>query len=325
MRIVKFTTVILLMLFLVAGIANSAAVAEYITTLKMRQALAPMVSWQESVSKYALNNNISPIEPKVDKVWKLIPGYNGLVVDQQATLELLNELKPKSTEEIIYIWKEEAVITTLQSLGAQPIYRGNPAKPSTSLMINVAWGTEYIEPILKILAEQQVKATFFLDGSWLRNNLETAKKIVAHGHEIGNHAYSHPRMSLLSDARIREEILNTEELLRDLTGHPSKYFAPPSGDFDQRVVDIAFDLEMYTVLWTLDTIDWQKPSPEAIINRIIPKVSNGHLILMHPTRSTVEALPELIRGIREKGLIILPVSETLSSKRILPVEQSIKF
>lgn len=325
MKWVKFSIVVFLMFLSVFGIANSEMVTHYIFNLKNQPVLNVSPDWEKIINSFAERNNTNPIEPKIDKIWKLIPGYNGLIVDKEATLKLARTNKLKTQNEIHYIWKEVEPRIQLGELGYYPIYRGNPRKPEVSFMVNVAWGTEHIDQILNIFKENQVKATFFLDGSWIKKNPDIARKIVAEGHELGNHAYSHPQMSRLSVERIKQEIVKTEELIFTITNQSSKYFAPPSGDFDQRVVDIAGDLHLQTVLWTLDTVDWKKPSPETIINRIIPKLDNGHLILMHPTKSTVEALPILIREAKKKGLKIGTVKETLSTKRILPVESQPEF
>lgn len=320
MRWIRFTIIVTLMFLIVFGIANSAYVTQYMTVIKHQQVMNSVSRWEAAIKEYAEKHNEYPIEPKVDRVWKLIPGYNGWIIDEKTTLEQLKTNHPSSLEKIHYIWKEAEPKQQINDLGDFPIYRGNPHKPQVSFMINVSWGTEFIEPILQIFKEEEIKATFFLDGSWLKKHPELAKKIASEGHEIGNHAYSHPQMSRLPNERIKEEIKKTEDLIRSVTHQSSHYFAPPSGDYDQRVVQIARDFNMFTVLWTLDTVDWQKPSPNTIIQRIIPKVNNGHLILMHPTDSTVEALPELIRQIKEKGLMIGTVNETLSTKRILNVE-----
>jgi len=319
MKWLQFSLIILLMFFLVSGIANSAYVSEYIDTMKQKQVFADR-SLEEIIRQYAKEHDVPAIEPKVDPVWKLIPGYNGLAVDTEATLFFAKMHAVKSLDQIPFMWKEVEPATKIDQLGAYPIYRGNPNKPQVSLMINVAWGTEYLEAILTALRNEHVKATFFLDGSWLKRHPQLAKKIAQEGHEIGNHAYSHPQMSRLTEKRIKEEIVRTEKLIQSITNQSSQYFAPPSGDYDQRVVKIAKELHLQTVLWTLDTIDWKKPSPETIIQRIIPKADNGHLILMHPTESSANALPQLIKKIKEKGLKIAPVKDTLSTKRILQVE-----
>src|SRR5690606_2195059 len=103
----------------------------------------------------------------------------------------------------------------LEDLGAHPIYKGNPQKKMVSIMVNVAWGNEYIPKILDIFQNENVQTTFFFDGSWLKNNLELARKIEEYGHELSNHGYSHKMMSTLSRSEAVKEIEKTEQLLKE--------------------------------------------------------------------------------------------------------------
>ena len=258
------------------------------------------------------------IDARIDRVWQAIPGYNGIQVDRERSLHFSKEVGHVNLHTLILQEIEPKV--SLSDLPPHPIYRGNPKKPMIAFMVNVAWGTEHLEQMLSIFNQYQVKATFFLDGKWLKEQEKMAKKILAHGHEIGNHAYSHPDLRKLSVERIREEIVKTEELINKL-GTASRFFAPPAGAYDQRVVQIAHEQQMYTILWTLDTVDWQKPSAETIVDRILPNLENGSLILMHPTAPTVEALPRLIEGALEKELLPVTVSELISPSRSFFIER----
>ncbi|NUU76303.1 polysaccharide deacetylase family protein [Paenibacillus xylanilyticus] len=262
----------------------------------------------------AAETKIAPVNAKVDRVWKAIPGYNGMEIDVEATYR--KALGGNLNTKISYVYRQVEPEIQLKDLGAHPIYRGNPAKPMVSFMINVAWGNEHIIPMLDILEAEKVKATFFLDGSWLKKNAELAKEIQKRGHELSNHAYSHPNMSRLSAERARLEIGKTEDLLKETLGVENRWFAPPSGDFNQKTVDIASSMGLQTVLWTLDTVDWRKPSSASIVDKIAAKVEAGTLILMHPTASSSGALKGMIQSIRSKGLVLGTVSETLSSERI---------
>lgn len=263
----------------------------------------------------AVSKRIEPIDAKVDRVWKAIPGYNGLEVDVDETYKQAKSAG--DTTSITYRYRQLIPKVGLSDLEVQPIYRGNPSKPMVSLMINVAWGNEFIVPMLNTLDQEKVKATFFFDGKWLKSNIELAKEIQKRGHELSNHAYSHANMSQLSEESAVEEISKTQKLLKDELGEEKKWFAPPSGDFDSDTVRIAKGLGMYTVLWTLDTVDWQNPSPQSIVNKIANKVEPGYLILMHPTSSSSQALQGMIQAIKAKGLNLGTVSQTLSSDRIL--------
>lgn len=259
--------------------------------------------------------NAPPVDAVVDRVWKAIPGYNGLEVDVESTYRNAL-LAPK--EPIKFVFRQIEPKVSLNELGAEPIYRGNPAKPMASLMINVAWGNQYIVPMLDVLDEENVKVTFFLDGSWLSKNPELATEMLKRGHEMENHAYTHPNMSTLSRARATVEIEKTQKLLKESLGVTNKWFAPPSGDFDQETVEIASSLGLKTVLWTVDTVDWRNPSPESIVAKITSKAEPGTLVLMHPTASSSKALKAMIRGIKAKGLQLGTVSQTLSAERLIP-------
>ncbi|MFD1177243.1 polysaccharide deacetylase family protein [Paenibacillus puldeungensis] len=262
----------------------------------------------------AEKRRIEPVNAVNDRIWKAIPGYDGREIDVERTYE---KAKQRATgTNIEYVYRSIKPKVGLDDLGAQPIYRGNPNKPMVALMINVAWGNEFIEPMLNTLDEAKVKATFFLDGSWLKKNADLAQEIQKRGHQLENHAYSHPNMSQLESQRARLEISKTKDLLKVMLGVENRWFAPPSGDFNAQTVKLAAEQGLKTVLWTLDTVDWRKPPAASIVSKIESKVEPGSLILMHPTASSRDALMDMIRVIRSKGLVLGTVEQTLSSERV---------
>lgn len=267
-----------------------------------------------TIQAEAAQRRIEPIDAVVDRVWKAIPGYNGLEVDVESTYQKAR-LKPEGSD-IDYVYREIKPQVNLDDLGAHPVYRGNPNKPMVAFMINVAWGNEYIVPMLDILDKNKVKATFFFDGSWLKKNSDLALEIQKRGHQIENHAYSHPNMSQLEATRARLEISKTKDLLKEKLGVENRWFAPPSGDFNDKTVALAAEQGLKTVLWTLDTVDWMKPPAASIVSKISKKVEPGSLILMHPTASSRDALQGMIDAIRSKGLVLGTVEETLSPNRV---------
>ena len=275
---------------------------------------------EERIRLEAEKRYVAPINARVDRVWKAIPGYNGLEVDKEQSLALTEQ--QSNTDNLKIVMKEVKPAIGLEQLGAHPIYKGNPNKPMVSLMINVAWGNEYLDKMLDVLEKEQVHATFFFDGSWLKNNIPTALRIKEKGHELSNHAYSHKNMSELSSAKATEEIMKTQQLLEKELGVQNKLFAPPSGDFNQATVNIAHGLKLQTILWTLDTVDWQKPEPMTIVRKISTRVEPGSLILMHPTASSSNALQQMIEVIKSKGLVLGTVSELISSNRVPEVESA---
>jgi probable sporulation protein (polysaccharide deacetylase family) len=269
----------------------------------------------QSIIKNASTYNIPPSNAKIDEVWKAMPGYNGLTVDIEASYK--NMKKSGTFDEKKLVYKQTTPSVHLKDLPASPIYRGHPDKPMVSFIINVAWGNEYLPEMLAVLKKHQVKASFFLEGRWVKNNPELAKMIVSAGHEVGNHSYTHPDMKRINAAQTREQLLKTNEVIEAATGNKSIWFAPPSGSYRDETVKIAAELKMKTVMWTVDTIDWQKPTSDQLINRVITKIDNGSMVLMHPTESTAKSLDRLITLIEEKSLKIGTVSDLMSEERIM--------
>ena len=260
-----------------------------------------------------------PVDAVVDRVWHAIPGYNGVELDIERTYEAMRGLPEDAP--LRPVLREVEPRIGLDDLGPHPIYRGNPKKRMAALMINVAWGNEHIPSMLGTLRKKNVRATFFFDGSWLEKNETLARRIAEDGHELSNHAYSHPDMAKLGSAEQYRQIARTEALLKEKLGvRDNKWFAPPSGSYNATTVRTAARLGLKTVLWTVDTIDWKNPPPERITAKIRRDAGPGSLILMHPTASASAALEGLIDALRSKGIEPGTVSETLSTARVPPVE-----
>ncbi|MCT8139865.1 polysaccharide deacetylase family protein [Anaerobacillus sp. CMMVII] len=265
------------------------------------------------LKQYAKEHNKPPINAVVDRVWKAVPGLNGLEVDIEASYEKVRKDGKILENKVVY--KQVPPEVHLHDLPPSPIYRGNPEKQMVTFLVNVAWGNEYLPSMLKIMKAHNVKSTFFLDGSWTKKNPTLAKMIIDEGHEIGNHAYSHPDMKKLSNSSITEEIRKTNEVIKATLDVTPTWFAPPSGSYRQDVVDIARSMDMYTILWTVDTVDWRNPEPTAMAGRVLQKVEPGAMILMHPTASSVGGLEQLITGLKAKGYQINTVTNLLSEER----------
>lgn len=185
------------------------------------------------------------------------------------------------------------------------VYRQAEPCGKTALTMNVDWGEEEIPKILEILKERDVKITFFVSGKWAEKNPKLLRRMYIEGHEIGSHGYGHKLCSKIGPDQIREELTKTEQVMEPLLdGMELTLFAPPSGDYDQRTVDICRELGYKLTLWSADTIDWKEGSTaEVITKRVLKKELDGGIILMHPKPETVKALPKILDGIEEKGLL----------------------
>ncbi|MGJ9458905.1 polysaccharide deacetylase family protein [Oceanobacillus sp. CF4.6] len=254
-----------------------------------------------------------PQNAYIDEVWKKTAGRNGLKVNVEKSYE-----KMKSNgiyDESLLVYEQITPEITLNDLPASPIYRGHPEKKMVALLINVSWGEEYIPEILSILKENKVKATFFVEGKWGKANAELVKMIDEQGHVIGNHAYNHPDMAKLSAQQNINQIDQTNQILKAITGKKPKWFAPPSGSYNDQVIQSAYNLNMETILWTVDTIDWKNPSVSVMINRVQEKLHPGATLLMHPTSSTANGMHQLIKLIKDNGYKIGTIDLLLSEDR----------
>lgn len=268
----------------------------------------------KQILEYAEKHRIDPDDARIDRVWKAIPGYNGKAVNVEASYNRMK--RGEKFEEGRIVYKEIPPKIHLTDLEPNPIYRGNPHKPMVALLINVAWGNEYIPDILKTLNNQHVKSTFFFDGSWVKKNPEMAKTIKEAGHEIGNHAYSHPDLSRYSVEQVIDELTKTNDIIEETLKVKPIWFAPPSGSFNDNTIKVAHQLNMNTILWTVDTIDWRNPETWGMVKRVVEEIENGSMVLMHPTKPTAEGLDAMINSIKEKGYRLGTVSDLMDEKRI---------
>lgn len=268
----------------------------------------------KKIKAYNKEHKIPAIDARIDNIWVAIPGYNGLAVDVKTSYNIMEQDGHFDVNQLVY--KQIPPDVHLEDLDSAPIYRGNPQKPMVALLINVAWGNEYIPEILKVLKNSGVKATFFFDGSWVKKNPDFAKTIKQAGHEIGNHAFSHPDLNQRSKSETIRELKKTNNIIKRTLGIKPEWFAPPSGSYNKTTVEIADQLGMETILWTVDTVDWRKPIASEMVRRVVSKVKNGTMILMHPTKPVAKGLKTMLSGIKKKGYQVGSVSELMDEERI---------
>lgn len=126
--------------------------------------------------------------------------------------------------------------------------------------------------LLDVLAEHNVRATFFLIGSRARTEPGLVRRIAEGGHLVGNHSWSHPNLALTGTGRIREELKRTSDALEQIAGGPVRYFRPPFGARRPAALRIARELGMVPVMWNAMTSDWVELSAERIAGRIAEKI-----------------------------------------------------
>jgi peptidoglycan/xylan/chitin deacetylase (PgdA/CDA1 family) len=163
--------------------------------------------------------------------------------------------------------------------------------------------------ILRLLAQYQAVATFFVIGNRAASRLDMLKAMIAAGCEIGNHSWTHPMLTHLgADAQLAE-MRQTNDLLAG-AGIPVNWLRPPYGDYDTLTRTIAESESLETILWSVDPSDWRSPPPDTIVKRITENMGPGSVILMHSTRAhTVQALPRILEFAKANNYRFVTLSE----------------
>lgn len=195
-----------------------------------------------------------------------------------------------------------------------PIYSVDSKEKVVALTFDAAWGNEDTQKILDILKENGVKVTFFMTGGWVEKFPEDVKMIAKEGHALGNHSENHKKMSELSKDACKEEILAVHNRVKELTGVEMEVFRPPYGDYDDKLVDICYELKYFPIQWSVDSLDWKNYGAKSIIDTVVnhKALNNGGIILMHNgSKYTADALQSVIDGLKKKGYTFVTVPELI--------------
>ena len=194
------------------------------------------------------------------------------------------------------------------ALGAlDAAYLGDTTQPVIYLTFDAGYENGSTEKILDTLQKHEVPAAFFLVGNYIEKNADLVRRMVSEGHIVGNHTMHHPDMSQISDqAAFEKELTDLETLFRDTTGEEMpKYYRPPQGIYSEENLKMAQKLGYKTVFWSLAYVDWNndaQPTREEAFRKLIPRIHNGAVVLLHSTsRTNAEILDELLTKWKEMG------------------------
>jgi peptidoglycan/xylan/chitin deacetylase (PgdA/CDA1 family) len=205
------------------------------------------------------------------------------------------------------------------------LWRGRADTMSLALTFDDGPGAD-TEHILDILARHNLSATFFMIGRHVERFPEIASRIVAEGHEIGNHSYSHPIFLYQSPHNTREQLARTQAVIEQTTGVSPRLARPPCGVRTPAYFTAARELGLRTVQWDVAGHDWKLRSGERIAHQVLEKARAGSFILLHDgdsegkqdRRQTVVALELIIAGLRRRGLRVAPLKQLLVETEIEP-------
>ncbi|MDE7403529.1 MAG: polysaccharide deacetylase family protein [Lachnospiraceae bacterium] len=167
----------------------------------------------------------------------------------------------------------------------------------------------YTEQLLKGLKERNVRVTFFITGKSAEAYPEIVREIYEDGHLIGNHTYNHTQLSSRNREKFKEEIIKTNEVIKEITGEDTIYIRPPYGSWSK---EFEKELNMFPVLWTIDPLDWCSSNVSCIVNTVCSKAEENAIILMHDQyKTTVTAALEIVDQLQKEGYEFVTVDELL--------------
>ncbi len=203
-------------------------------------------------------------------------------------------------------------ITVSNASRKLPIYSVATNEKKIAITFDAAWSAEDTDELIKILKKHEARATVFAVGDWVEKNPEAVKIFHKNGHEMANHSDTHAAFSKISREEIKREILDCNKKIEEFTGVAPKLVRAPSGDYDNKSIEVAESLGMKMIQWDCDSLDYQKLSVEEIYNRITSKVQNGSIVLFHNgVENTPEALDKILTKLEKDGYKFVTVSKLI--------------
>ncbi|HBV99029.1 MAG: hypothetical protein JL50_18725 [Peptococcaceae bacterium BICA1-7] len=195
------------------------------------------------------------------------------------------------------------------------VYRADHAEKVVALSFDDGPEPSYTLPALHTLAQKGARATFFVVGSQAAKHPDIILEMTRQGHEVANHTWSHPDMNEVTTGELVNEVKATNQLIEGLTGDKNIYFRPPKGIIGPEGRKALFGEGCQIVMWSICIESREVLNPREMAQRVLDQVSPGQIILLHDGRldrtKTIQALPFLLDGLKEKGYRAVTVGELL--------------
>ncbi len=266
--------------------------------------------------------------PEVDPTAATPSGEAKAVSKEAMPARRVNSAVPMRTDPY-WLRAQQEVYRSTQELQAQDererhrglvlhkLSRGNPKLKCLALTFDDGPHPIYTQLLLDILEQAEVKATFFVVGKMIEKHPELLRAIDDAGMEIGNHTFSHVTLTKIPEQEIQTEYRANNDIVKRVTGKSMRYCRPPGGDYDSQVIEAASATGLTTVLWTDDPGDYAHPSNNVVARRVLAKLSNGGIILLHDgIQETLDVLLQIISYAKKRGFRFVTISQlqqTLSS------------
>lgn len=193
-----------------------------------------------------------------------------------------------------------------------PLTRAESPDDRVALTFDVTWQKQELMKILQILDAGQVKATFFVGGTFLHLYPDMVKEIARRGHEVGTLGQKMQDLTGMPETEVISNLLGSQSALAKTLGGPVRYFRPPYGPAGPEIVRAAREAKLVTVTWSLDAQDYLERTPEEITRRVLRNAKRGDIIRLTASdwsKGTAQALPAIIAGLKEKKMQMVRLSD----------------
>ncbi|WP_245815517.1 polysaccharide deacetylase family protein [Seinonella peptonophila] len=223
-------------------------------------------------------------------------------------------IKPIVKQNVTITFEEQQELKKITM--KEVIFRGSAKSKRVALTFDDGPDDKYTLKILEILRKEQVRATFFVMGKMVHNHPEILKRIDQEGHIIGNHTWSHPQLTHLSDAKVKKEVNSTTQEIQKQIGKRVNLVRPPYGAVNKSVIQEIKGNHYYVINWDVDTNDWRGRTGKQIEQTVKQTGKSGSIVLQHNAgktlQGTVDALPAIIKELKSKGYELVTLDQLLS-------------
>ena len=197
--------------------------------------------------------------------------------------------------------------------GCNGMALGSPDKKNIYLTFDLGYEAGYTEKILDVLKENEVTATFFITGQYVKTSEDIIKRMIDEGHIVGNHTMNHKSMPECSMQTIESEVMSLHKVIYEKFNYEMKYIRPPKGEYSEASVNYTNTLGYTTVMWSFAYDDWEESKQgreEYGKTKIYDNLHNGEIILLHATsKDNCNILDEVLKKIKKDGYEIKSLDE----------------
>lgn len=289
--------------FTLSSLFSSPDTAKQKFLSKIKQQLAV-----KGISEEAINQNIINLRDQDMATWKFNYSDSKFNINVEPNKEEINSVEIPVNDLFKYI--DETYLKG-EDLEKYNEYIKKRSRKAVALTFDDGPNPNTTPVALELLKKYNAKATFFMVGRAVAGNEDIIKQVVAEGHQIGNHSWSHPLLTKISLEEAKSQINDTTEALKKVSGKDVHIMRPPYGGINstiQAAVDQSF------ILWDIDTLDWKNRNTASIMKEV-RKTQPGSIILMHDVHQTsIDALPTVLQYLTEQGFELVTIDELMGDQ-----------